>query len=313
MKVAHTPPTARRAVALRLALGCLLALCACLRPGVAAADTTPAPAWSFAVSSHPTNFVPGTTGTQGSLPGYLVVATNIGAAATSGTFTISDTLPAGLGFSTPEGAAGIYGSLKEELTCARAGQTVTCGGGAPSLKPGETAQLWIPVKVAANAPASVVDTATLSGGGAFPVAAETETAVGGQLPSFGFVGGAAGLRGVIANANGSPAILAGSHPYQFNAGMSFPASASPGGEPLAAGGGVRDLAVDLPRGMVVDTGAVAERCTEAQLESSDGCPDPAQVGTVRGRARPRCCCCRSPRSRRTRSTCRRRCDRCRAS
>lgn len=277
------PPAARRAVPLRLALGCLLALSACLLPAAASAAPVSAPAWSFAVGSYPTNFVPGTTGAQGVTPGYLVVATNIGGAATSGSFTISDTLPSGLGFSTLEGAYGSYGPLNEELTCSRAGQTVTCSGGVPSLKPGQTVQLWIPVKVAANAPGSVINEATLSGGGAFPVSAETETTVGGQLPPFGFVGGSAGLRGAITDAEGSPATQAGSHPYQFSAVMSFPASGSAPGELLAAGGGVRDLAVDLPRGMVVDASATPVRCTEAELESAAGgagCPEEAQVGTV---------------------------------
>ncbi len=266
-------------------IGALLAAFAGVPTAAATAAPVPAPAWSVVVSSYPTNFAPGSIGGKGDPPGYLLVATNVGGGATSGEFTISDTLPAGLGFSTPAGASGEYGATGVELSCGRTGQTVSCSGGEPTVKPGETVKVQIPVKVEAGAPESVVNSATISGGGLPPVEVTTETTIGGSVPSFGFLRGDAGFSGAVTNADGSLATQAGSHPYQVDMGMGFPSTTAPNRELLAVGGGVRDLAIDLPRGLIVNSGAIGLRCTEAQLENPigggvGGCPDESQIGTV---------------------------------
>jgi LPXTG-site transpeptidase (sortase) family protein len=100
--------------------------------------------------SHVDPFTRGTTAT------YTVTATNSGNVPTSGTVTVTDTLPAGL---TPTGAAG------PAWTCpAPIGQTVTCtradvlAGGA-SYPP-----ITITVNVLQGAANSVTNTASVSGG-----------------------------------------------------------------------------------------------------------------------------------------------------
>src|ERR1700709_619321 len=115
----------------------------CLAPPAPAAAR--APAWSIVVSAYPTHFANGMTGGKDKLPGYLLLVTNSGGDATSGEFTITDSLPARLSFATAAGASGTYGGAQTGLTCSVAFKTVTCRGGEPSLQPGETAQVLVPV------------------------------------------------------------------------------------------------------------------------------------------------------------------------
>jgi uncharacterized repeat protein (TIGR01451 family) len=103
-------------------------------------------------SSHTGNFRQGDSADQ-----YTLTVSNTGAGPTSGQVTLTDTLPAGL---TPTGASGT--GWKVSIS----GQTVTATRSdalaAGSAFPGLTVQ----VGVAANAPASVTNTASVSGGGA---------------------------------------------------------------------------------------------------------------------------------------------------
>src|SRR4029077_13447753 len=95
---------------------------------------------------------------------------------TTGTYTIKDTLPAGV---TPVGAQ-VFGSDQNSnaLTCGTAGQTVTCTGSAP-LAFHEKATVTIPVSVAEKSAletqkiSKITDEAEVSGGGA--PSAETAT------------------------------------------------------------------------------------------------------------------------------------------
>lgn len=87
----------------------------------------------------------------------LDVSNDAGAEDTTGTITVTDTLPAGL---TPLSASGTG------WDCDIAGQTVTCarpGDGANVLAPGDTAPtITIATKVSISAAASVVNTATVT-------------------------------------------------------------------------------------------------------------------------------------------------------
>jgi hypothetical protein len=276
---------AHRLTRLRAVLfGALVASCASIAPAPAAGAPVPAPAWSLAVTSYPTNFSPGSVGTAERGPGYFLVLSNLGAGATGGEFTVVNVLPSGLAFSRPTGATGTYGSSETQFTCAVAGQTVECHSGKTDLKPGESARLWIPVAVTTAAAGTVGDEASVSGGGAAAaVSASTQTTISSSPPAFGLVAGPAGLFGSITEADGSDATQAGSHPYQVTAGINF-STGSEGGAIVALSGGVKDLRIDLPVGLIVDPTATVARCTEAQLESGasrgTGCPDTSQVGAL---------------------------------
>ena len=115
--------------------------------GVAHTVNTP-PDMTIA-KTHVGNFRQGQTGAQ-----YTITVTNSGGSSTSGTVTVVDTLPAGL---TATAISGVSWSCSlATLTCTRSD---ALGAGA-SYSP-----ITLTVNVALNTPASVTNSATVSGGG----------------------------------------------------------------------------------------------------------------------------------------------------
>ena len=119
--------------------------------------------------SHVGNFTQGQIGAQ-----FTITVTNSGTPSTIGVVTLTDTVPAGL---TPTAASGAG------WTCTVAGATVTCTR-SDALAPGASyPPVTITVNVATNAPASVANTATISGGGDVNTANNTATDVATILPA----------------------------------------------------------------------------------------------------------------------------------
>lgn len=247
----------------------------------AAGDGTPSPAWSISLTSYPTVFAPGSVAAGKGPPGFLLTATNIGAAATSGGFSLTVNLPEGIEPTLASGATGTYGRPPTDLQCGASGTAVVCKSGAPSLKPGQVAAVVIPVKVSSTAPSSVMTTASVEGGTAAASSASLETEVRPGAPPFSLLAPASQPGDLATAADGAAVTQAGSHPFEVRFGFGFPTQFS--AESLkAVGGGVRDLAVDLPRGLVANPFATATRCTENQLETPGvGCPDSSQIGALK--------------------------------
>ena len=107
------------------------------------------------VKAHTGNFTRGQTGI------YTVTVTNSGPGATSGTVTVTDTLPAGL---SPNAAAGTG------WTCGFAAQVFTCTRSDALATAGSYPAITFTVNVLQTAPNSLTNTASVSGGG------ETNTA-----------------------------------------------------------------------------------------------------------------------------------------
>ena len=275
-------PTSPKAVARfsapRLALLTLVALVALALPSAAAAS---GPAWKLTLSSNPTNFTPGSvaSGKPGGFiryPQYTIIATNVGTAPSSGLATITDTLPAGVTPIEPVGQ-----SQAKTFPCSAVGQTVSCEE-VPSVPPGRYAQVAIPVEVDAAAPPSVENTATIAGGGAAEAIATTTTLLTPAVAEFGFTSGQAGLSMALTDENGAAATEAGSHPAQLTIDNGFPAEANlprVGDLEVISAGHLRDLHVDLPRGVVVNPTATPELCTEAQLQTGK-CPQASALGVI---------------------------------
>jgi uncharacterized repeat protein (TIGR01451 family) len=102
--------------------------------------------------AHTGTFVPGTNGA------YTIRVTNSGSAGpTTGTITVTDTLPTGLSF-VPSPPAPSYGS---GWTCSAAGQLVTCTNLGP-LNPGASSTLVLTVAVSAAGGSSVANSAAVS-------------------------------------------------------------------------------------------------------------------------------------------------------
>ncbi len=99
--------------------------------------------------SHTGNFTQGQVGAT-----YSITATNSGFAPTSGTVTVTDTLPAGLTATAISGTG--WSCVLGTLTCTRS-DALAAGSSYPVIT--------LTVTVANNAPASVTNSASVSGGG----------------------------------------------------------------------------------------------------------------------------------------------------
>jgi uncharacterized repeat protein (TIGR01451 family) len=101
--------------------------------------------------SHTGSFVAGQTGT------YALAVSNTGNVPTSGTTTVTDTLPPGLAFNAATGTG---------WTCGAAGQIVTCTSSTAIAPSAGGNPIGLTVSVATNAPAALTNSANASGGGA---------------------------------------------------------------------------------------------------------------------------------------------------
>jgi uncharacterized repeat protein (TIGR01451 family) len=98
--------------------------------------------------SHTGNFLLGQNGAQ-----YTITVTNAGTAASSGTVTVTDTLPASLTASAMSGAG--WSCTLSSLTCTRSDALASKG----------SYPITLTVNVAVNSPNSVTESVTVSGGG----------------------------------------------------------------------------------------------------------------------------------------------------
>src|SRR5271165_3355206 len=124
-----------------------------------------APALTIA-KSHSASFTAGSTGT------YMITVGNAtGAGPTSGTVTVTDNAPTGL---TVTAMSGTGWSCPALPTCMRS----------DPLQPGQSyLPVIVTVSVAANAPASLTNMATVSGGGSASATANDPTSIGAGSPS----------------------------------------------------------------------------------------------------------------------------------
>jgi hypothetical protein len=259
----HAAAAAAACVAMLLAAG-----------SEAAAAPAPAPAWRLGAIAAPTNFLPGEAGTLAEGPLYRLEATNVGGAPTSAPVTLEAVLPPGI--SPSIATASINDHEVPGPSCSISSEAVTCTTAA-AIRPGFTLSAEIAVDTEAGLAGTPSAEATVSGGGAAPAKAAIATAVTSASPGFDFLPGDSGLASRLTEADGSPAGLAGSHPYQLTASLGFPIEK--GGEQLFSHGHSRDVLVDLPHGFVVTPTATPELCTEEQLITAS-CPLASQIGVA---------------------------------
>jgi uncharacterized repeat protein (TIGR01451 family) len=107
--------------------------------------------------SHSGNFTQGQTGAT-----YAITASNVGSASTSGTVTVTDTLPAGLTATAVSGTG--WTCVLGTLTCTRS-DALVAGSSYPAIT--------LTVNVSLTAPASVTNSASVSGGGQSNTANDT--------------------------------------------------------------------------------------------------------------------------------------------
>lgn len=233
------------------------------------------------VSSAPTVFAPGSNGgtnESGGVPEYVVLLRNVGSEDVTLPYTITDILPPGV----VDANTGL-----QTVTLTPADLVGKNGTDGSKIQAGYTASGRIPVEVNLSEGAVVTDRITVSGGGS-PDAEDTTTTTISSTPApFGIV--STDLN--ITDPDGSPVTQASSHPDQVTIGLTLPAvdTGAIEGRGLLVGaeGGVRDLTIALPHGLIVDPLATPIRCTEAQLEgtgeiaqSEESCPVASQVGLI---------------------------------
>jgi hypothetical protein len=267
-----TPSRLRRAV-LTLALFALPAACMPAAAGAAA----PGPVWaiSSAVTS-PTNFAPGDSSGKSV---YFLVATNIGSKDTSGPFTVTDYLPPGLTLNPEGDGLTVLHAFNE------ASEFFPCEKGPPPrctvsdvFHPGQRLLMSVPVNVAPDAPPIVTNQATVSGGGAASATTSVQTQVSSEPAPFGIQSFSSSLL----DSGGAEEARAGSHPYQLRIAAQFntvPPSAGGVGAEVPPAENPRDIAAELPAGLVLNPHATPGRCAEAQLETNS-CPDATAIGVV---------------------------------
>jgi hypothetical protein len=254
----------------------LLALCALLVPA-SQASAAEAPAWRFDVTSLPTNIEPGAVYSfETALPQYILVATNVGTAPTTGPITITDTLPAGLTLRNAVSA------VEHPGTCTEEAPTVTCEFPGP-IQPGEYRSISIGFDVDGTGTIlhegdTIVDQAILSGGGATAAVAENTTEVSSTPAPFEFLPGIPGFGMSPYAEDGTAETQAGGHPHVFTVNLGF-STETHGASPVGADGGVRDVTTYLPRGLIINPTATPRRCGEVEMEAFS-CPANTQIGVV---------------------------------
>jgi hypothetical protein len=259
-----------------LSIACVLgAFVSVALASVARAEETAAPGaapgWRVTARSYPTNLPPGGHGV------IRIDVYNIGAAPSSGTVTVTDTLPPGV--SATEAGGSEFDRVVHERWHCKGTAVVKCtniAGELPAIDPGDSEgaigvqSIAIAVDVPGGSP-TAPNQVTISGGGAASPASVSEPLSVSSAPAgFGF----AGFSGWFSNGNGTIDTQAGSHPYELTVPLDFN-TVAPEEEPEPAGGEARTIAVNLPPGLIGDPEATP-RCR--QQFDARRCPADTQIG-----------------------------------
>jgi len=236
--------------------------------GAPALAVTPRASWTISSVRQPTSLEPGSNVT------YFVTATNSGAATADGSasqITVRDALPAAV---TPVAIIGIdavQATFNPGLLSCSLG-TLSCvdSNVAP---PGDEIILKVDGTVSSVAPASVVNTATVEGGGAASRSVTEMASLGAPQAGFGFQA----FTAESVAAEGAVDAQAGDHPYSATTNFASN-TASLGPEGYVPSQDVKDLTVNLPPGFLGDPTA-APQCKRYVLGEGQ-CPSESQVGVA---------------------------------
>jgi hypothetical protein len=248
--------------------------------------------------------------TEGRPSGALELAVyNVGGAPSSGQVTVTDTLPAGVlatsagdvqpGAAEMFGQAGLWectgnavGESPRKIGEFEPASVVTCVNSPalpvlprpePLAEAGSGTILEIGVGVIVQNPKdeTLMNDVTVAGGGASSPASSSApmTVSSVPVPPFGFQR----VDGWASRANGTLDTQAGSHPYEvdfsfdLNSFLNFSTNGNATPELEPAGGRPRELAVNLPPGLIGNPTAVPQ-CTRTDFDN-ERCDPATQVGT----------------------------------
>jgi hypothetical protein len=223
---------------------------------VAAPAYADGPVWTISSSSSPTNFVRGDeTGDDT----YVLTVVDAGSESAGGTqVEVSDSLPSGLVASAISGEDVGNG---QTLSCSLT-PTLGCSYDGFEMAPGDVLRIDIRVKVGSGVGSSVVNSATVTGGGADAGASTRDATTISSAPAgFGISDFAAAWSGTQAGA-----------PVNLTAGFTLNQVVENGEyQPAAL---PKDVEVKLPPGVLADT------TTMPHCPPTGGCEKQAAVGVV---------------------------------
>jgi hypothetical protein len=200
------------------------------------------PAWSIR-SEVRHDLLPGGSGE------VRVVATNLGgesAGAAAGPITLTNVLPPGVSANSVSTEASYVGGPTSCSVVSSA--KISCESSGPLL-PYEAIEITIQVSVDANAPASGIDVANISGGGARAASSSETISLRATPQNFGLEK----FEQVALNEDGTPDTQAGSHPFQLVTTIGLSGSSQ-----------VKDLHFKLPPG-VIGNPTVIPQCTATEF------------------------------------------------
>ena len=250
------------------------------------------PAWVVSSRGAPTDFS-ATASNTGPDDGYSIAVRNSGSKPTNGgVVTIADSLPAGITTKSVEGydVGPGFSSLSiveqqhpVKLSCELHLHSIVCTDDQP-VGPGDVIYVSIEVTVSPglNEGEQVINTTTVSGGGAPTASTNLSTTISSTPASFGFEGMSLEATGL----DGLTDTQAGDHPYEFTTTFYLNTTVKPsvGGEfpEIQSVEDPRDAVTDLPAGFVGDP-EVVEKCSQeaAQVGNRLECPAASQVGVAR--------------------------------
>jgi hypothetical protein len=262
-------------VKLASAVATVLLVCAAF---AGAASAAPAPEWRLSALG---NTVVRPNGTE-----HFMVEAHDFAAATSGSYTIKATLPPGL---IPVEGVPLLGPARTPCVVSTIERTIECSSSL-ELTPGTYNLTTFTVR-ASTEPGLKIVHFQVSGGGGASAGVAKPVLVQSAPVEFGLES----FDGLVADANGQQFTQAGGHPYDV--GVTFdlnthtdttqspPSAERPGNQDAVAVEPWKDIAVNLPPGVVGNTTVVGE-CTAEQLNNGPDlepkplCPADSQVGTV---------------------------------
>ncbi len=218
------------------------------------------PMWTISSASSPTNFVAGDeTGDDT----YVLTVIDAGSGSAGGTpIEVSDSLPSGL---VASGISGEDLGNGQVLSCSLT-PILGCSYDGSEMAPGDVLRIDVRVKVGSGVASSVVNSATVTGGGAEAGASTQDpTTISSTQAGFGISDFAATWSGTQAGA--SVNLTAGFTFNQvLNAGETVPAADA------------KEVALNLPPGFVADPEAVS-RCSISEVDE-DACPASTAVGVA---------------------------------
>jgi hypothetical protein len=270
----------------------------------AAFAALPKTVWTVQSVAEPTNFKPGE---ESGLDTYEAFITNSGGEVTNGDpITIVDTLPPGVGVASLslQVTSGLTEDIAQEacqtevtgetsiVTCT-VDDSITKVNEPTILHPDEQMVLAIHTKVPPSVSGGLINGVEVSGGGAPRAASASshnEANAGKEAPA-----GLQEFSSRLSEADGSAAIGAASHPYEYLTSFALDTEAAPPGSNSRlrpSEGDLRNIEVPLPPGLIANPMAV-ERCPAAQFNtvksvtvggqsgiSLNECPDASAVGVI---------------------------------